>query len=118
MDDGERGAVAARLREYLRRIDEVCGQIDGGPSALPGGKSRTRELMRALKSELKEDYRRLCRKNARDQLDDAEHAFLRPAVQGAFNHIKVRWNSNPSSWLPDLHEARIDIEHYLAEIMR
>jgi hypothetical protein len=109
----EKEAVISQLREYLRLIDEITGMYGTGTGIAPDKKPMAQAKMKALKEKLRSDDQRVSSLDKANGLNATEDAFLRPAVNRSFNHIRVRWNSNPSGWHDDLAEARIDIDHYL-----
>lgn len=116
--DQDKEAVAEQLRDYLRLIGEIKSMY-GEVNAIPlDQKPMAQARMKELKARLRADYDRLNHPGKGSQVNDTEDAFLRPAVEGAFNHVRVKWNSNPAGWRGDLAEASVDISHYLSELTR
>ncbi|MHB1785269.1 MAG: basic helix-loop-helix domain-containing protein [Acidimicrobiales bacterium] len=117
MGSAEENAVIDQLRAHRDRLRAVMDLV-GDRLPLPkDAKERAQTLMQAAKESLRADYKRMSTVSGEAALNPTEDAYLRPAVHEAFTHLRVKWNSNPSSeWHSDLYEAVTDIEFFLHQL--
>jgi len=113
-------SVIERLRKYRDDINELMDLIAGKRYLKPEIKRKAQELMKALKENLKRDYKKGATKRGEEKMTKLELQFFHPAIHEAYTRIQSRWNSNPitSHWLDQLYSANIDIEHYLGQLER
>lgn len=117
MSTAEENAVIEQLRAHRDRLRAIMDLV-GDRLPLPrDAKERAQSLMQAAKESLGADYKRMSTVSGEASLNPTEDAYLRPAVHEAFTHLRVKWNSNPSSeWHSDLYEAISDIEFFLHQL--
>lgn len=113
----EENAVITQLRAHRDRLRVVMDVIGDRFPLAKDAKERAQTLMQSAKESLRTDYKRMSTVSGEAALNPTEDAYLRPAVHEAFAHLRVKWNSNPSSeWHSDLYEAMTDIEFFLHQL--
>jgi pantothenate synthetase len=110
----EENAVAL-LSTYGRRIEDLMAILSRGHSMSVAERAKATEMYRSLKDDLKEDCRRLSRKESQGEATHIESAFLLPAVCDASTKLRPATNTNPitSRWTDAVYDARIDIYYFL-----
>ena len=110
-------AVINQLRIHRDRLRAVMDLVGEELPLSRDVKERAQTLMESAKESLRKDYERMSTVSGGAALNPTEDAYLRPAVHEAFSHLRVKWNSNPSSeWHSDLYEAIADIEFFLHQV--
>jgi len=119
-DSHDREIGVAFLSAYAGKMEALMALLRQGQVKAKIDKARVSEMYRALKSTLKEDYRRLSRRESQGEATHIEAAFLLPAVHQASTRLRPATNTNPSTsdWFGAVYSARIDVLHFLIELKK
>jgi len=119
-DSYDRENAVAFLSAYADRIEGLAALLSRGYSINLTERAKATEMYRSLKSDLKEDCRRLSRKESKGEATPVEVAFLLPAVCNASTKLRPATNTNPvtSRWADAIYEARIEIYYPLDQLRK
>ena len=120
MDSTDKQAAVAFLTAYASQMDDLMALLSRGHSITQSDRATLTEMYRTLKNALKEDYKRLSRKESQGEASQAENAFLLPAVHQASTRLSPATNSNPftSKWFGAVYSAKIDIDRFLDQLKK
>lgn len=104
-------AVIRELRRFRDDINQILNAISDKTAISAEETVRLQELIKSLKSRLREAAKRGSR-------NEFESAYFEPAVRNAAAHLRIVTNSHPvkSNWLSNLLGIRLDITHCLAQL--
>lgn len=103
-----------RLRDQFNEILNLLGQ----KHSLRGEeKAKAQELLKALKGQLRNEYKFGSTLKGEKKMTQVEIAYYFPAVQDALNNIYVKTNSVPNGrWRSDLFSALGQIEFFIRQL--
>lgn len=114
----ERFNVAERLEGLIRQLDSLKSLLRDRMTAEQI--SDAREAYAGLKEALKAEQKRWSSVSGEQQLNAAEKAFLKPAVNGALCQLRPATNSHPhnAGWNSCLYAARFDLQYYVRQLVQ
>jgi hypothetical protein len=108
----------AEMREVLAELTSLCNDIEAlitlvasAPLLARPEQEAAREMLGRLQSRVRREHQRMSTVKGRAGLNLVERDFYAPAVQEAYDDLRIRVDSRPgAAWLGDLLSARLDVE--------
>ena len=111
MSEREMREVLAKLQSLLDDVEALLAVVQSAPLLTSPAKEHALEMLRRLKDRLRNEHKRTSSAKGRAGLNLVERNFYAPAVQEAYDDLRVRLDSPPGdAWIGDLLSARTDIE--------
>jgi hypothetical protein len=103
--------VIHELRRFSDDVNQILNAISNKTMISAEETVRLQELLKSLKSRLREAAKRSSR-------NEFESAYFEPAVRNAAAHLRIATNSHPikSNWLSALLHIRLDITYCLSQL--
>ena len=100
-------AVRERLLYFETKLRDLAAKVGSKISFSTEEKKARRQEFKQIKEELALERKRLREKERREELDPWEKLLSRQLHQAAAA-LHSRWDSNPSTWVSELHSAASD----------
>ena len=108
-------AIAAALRWYERRCDELMASLGQNRSLSAHERAEVESLYRSLKEDLKRAAKERSLSGDHRRMTRAESAFYDGAVRKAHIALSPKTNSHPilCGWFSAVYSARAEFSYYL-----